>query len=83
MALIKNSVGAGGQNEKRDVIEVRRLLNKLPELDEKSRDEIRISFDRLVNKFLHPPMTSLRDEAKHGTPHGLLDALTRLFHLKD
>jgi len=71
----------GWEGPKED--ELRRLLNKLPDLDEKSRNEIQISFDRLVNKLLHPPMTSLRDEAKHGTPHGLLDALTRLFHLKD
>lgn len=63
--------------------ELRRLLNKLPDLDEKSKNEIRNAFDRLVKKLLHPPMTSLRDEAKHGSPHGLLDALTRLFHLKD
>ncbi|MCA9172840.1 MAG: hypothetical protein KDB23_34525, partial [Planctomycetales bacterium] len=39
--------------------------------------------DRLVNKLLHPPLESLRHEAKHGTPHGLLDALRRLFQLKD
>ncbi len=71
----------GWERPKED--ELRRLLNKLPELDERSQNEIRISFDRLVNKLLHPPMTSLRDEAKHGTPHGLLEALTRLFHLKE
>ncbi len=71
----------GWEGPKED--ELRRLLNKLPELDEKSQKEIRNAFDRLVNKLLHPPLTSLRDEAKHGTPHGLLDALTRLFHLKD
>lgn len=71
----------GWEGPKED--ELRRLLNKLPDLNEREQNEIRISFDRLVNKLLHPPMTSLRDEARHGTPHGLLDALTRLFHLKD
>jgi glutamyl-tRNA reductase len=63
--------------------ELRRLFNKLPELDERTQSEIRQSFDRLVNKLLHPPLESLRSEAEQGTPHGLLDALKRLFQLKD
>jgi len=63
--------------------ELQRLLNKLPELDEKSREEIVRSFDRLVNKLLHPPLESLRDESRHGIPHTLIDALSRLFNLKD
>ncbi len=63
--------------------ELKRLLGKLPELDEKSRQEIRYSFDRLLNKLLHPPLESLRDESRHGIPHVLLDALSRLFKLKD
>jgi glutamyl-tRNA reductase len=63
--------------------ELRRLFNKLPELDERSRAEIRTAFDRLVNKLLHPPLESLRDEARSGVPHGLLEALKRLFQLKD
>jgi len=63
--------------------ELHRLLNKLPDLDEKGREEIRRSFDRLLNKLLHPPLESLRDESRHGIPHALLDALSRLFQLKD
>ena len=63
--------------------ELRRLLNKLPQLDERSREEIRQSFTRLVNKLLHPPMESLRDESRHGMPHALLEALAKLFQLKD
>jgi glutamyl-tRNA reductase len=63
--------------------ELRRLLNKLPELDDHSREEIRRSFDRLVNKLLHPPLESLRDESRHGIPSALLDALAKLFRLKD
>ncbi len=54
-----------------------------PNLDERARDEIRQSFDRLVNKLLHPPLESLRDESRHGVPHVLLDALARLFQLKE
>ncbi|MCA9151796.1 MAG: glutamyl-tRNA reductase [Planctomycetales bacterium] len=63
--------------------ELQRLLNKLGSVDDQVESEIRASFDRLVNKLLHPPLESLRHEAKHGTPHGLLDALRRLFQLKD
>lgn len=63
--------------------ELQRLLNKLSDLDSQSQDEIRNSFDRLVNKMLHPPLESLRDEAQNGAPHGLLEAMKRLFQLKE
>jgi len=63
--------------------ELRRLFHKLPDLDERQRAEIEQSFERYVNKLLHPPLESLRDESRHGVPHGLLEALKRLFHLKD
>lgn len=63
--------------------ELSRLLNKLSSLDAKTQGEIRQAFDRLVNKLLHPPLESLRDEATKGAPHGLLEALRRLFQLKD
>ena len=63
--------------------ELQRLLNKLADLNDHAKDEIRHSFDRLVNKLLHPPLESLRDESRQGIPRGLLDALARLFQLKD
>jgi glutamyl-tRNA reductase len=63
--------------------ELRRLLNKLPDLDERARAEISQSFDRLINKLLHPPLESLRSESQQGPPHGLLEALKRLFQIKD
>ena len=63
--------------------ELARLLGKLGTLDAKAQAEIRNAFDRLINKLLHPPLESLRDEARAGAPHGLLDALKRLFQLKD
>jgi glutamyl-tRNA reductase len=63
--------------------ELRRLLNKLPDLDDRARDEISQSFDRLINKLLHPPLESLRSESRHGIPSALLDAIAKLFQLKD
>jgi glutamyl-tRNA reductase len=63
--------------------ELHRLFNKLPDLTEKEQEEIRHAFDRLIGKFLHPPLALLRDESKDGVPHKLLDALAKLFRLRD
>ncbi len=63
--------------------ELRRLFNKLENVDQSSQLEIARSFERLVNKLLHPPLESLRDEAKSGSSHRLLDALRRLFQITD
>lgn len=63
--------------------ELARLFNKLDALDETSREEIIRSFDRLTNKLLHPPLESLRNDTTEGGQHGLLDALKRLFQLRD
>ncbi len=63
--------------------ELTRLFNKLPQVNDHQRREIEQSFDRLVNKLLHPPLESLRDESRQGTPHNLLDALKRLFQIHD
>jgi glutamyl-tRNA reductase len=63
--------------------ELERLFQKLPQLDQPACDEIRQSFDRLINKLLHPPLESLRDESRHGIPGALLDALAKLFQLQD
>ena len=63
--------------------ELQRLINKLEDADDKTQREIQVAFDRLVNKLLHPPLESLRDEAEQGAPHGLLEALSRLFKLQD
>jgi len=59
------------------------LFRKLPDLEERERSAIEKSINRIVNKLLHPPLETLRDEAKSGTPHGMLDAIKRLFHLQD
>jgi glutamyl-tRNA reductase len=61
--------------------ELARLLNKLTDIDAQNRAEIEHAFERLVGKLLHPPLESLRDEAKKGTSQGLVEALKRLFQL--
>jgi glutamyl-tRNA reductase len=63
--------------------ELDRLYGRLPELDDRSRQEIRQFADRLLAKMLHPPLESLRDESRNGSPHGLVEALQRLFQLKE
>jgi glutamyl-tRNA reductase len=63
--------------------ELDRLYTRLPDLDDRSRQEIRQFADRLLAKMMHPPMESLRDESRNGSPHGLLEALQRLFQLND
>jgi len=63
--------------------ELDRLFRRLPALDESARAEIRQAFDRYAAKLLHSPLASLRKESRSGPPHGLLDALKRLFDLKD
>jgi glutamyl-tRNA reductase len=69
--------------ERSQMEELQRLYERLPELDERSRREIEQFASRLVGKMLHPPMESLRNESQVGSPHGLLQALQRLFQLED
>jgi glutamyl-tRNA reductase len=71
----------GWQHPKEEELE--RLLGKLRHLDQRAHREIRQSFDRFVNKLLHPPLESLRVESRHGIPDALMDALAKLFKLKD
>jgi glutamyl-tRNA reductase len=63
--------------------ELDRLFRRLPNLDDTARLEIRQAFERYAAKMLHPPLASLRNESHSGPPHGLLDALRRLFDLKE
>jgi glutamyl-tRNA reductase len=65
--------------------ELRRLLDKLKSVDLEPEvyHEISYSFDRLVNKMLHPPLQSLRENADSGHHANLLDALRRLFQLNE
>jgi glutamyl-tRNA reductase len=63
--------------------ELERLFRRLPDLNDAARAEIRQSFQRYAAKMLHLPLASLREESRAGPPHGLLDALKRLFDLKE
>ncbi|MCH2589760.1 MAG: glutamyl-tRNA reductase [Planctomycetales bacterium] len=63
--------------------EMDRLRSKLSHLGDADIDQVEQTVNRIVNKLLHPPLEALRDEARDGTPHGLLDALSRLFHIRD
>jgi len=63
--------------------ELQRLFNKLPQLDEHAKAEIRQAFDRLVNKMLHMPLDTLRNHARQGVPYSLMEALAKLFHLRE
>ena len=63
--------------------EVQKLFTRLPHLSDQDRKDIERSLEQIVNKLLHPPLEALRDEAREGTPHGLLNALKRLFHIGD
>ena len=63
--------------------EMTTLRKRLSHLSEKDHQSIERSIERIVNKLLHPPLETLKDEARQGTPHGLLDALRRLFRLSE
>jgi glutamyl-tRNA reductase len=45
--------------------------------------EVTVAFDRLVNKLLHPPLHALKENADSAHHDSLLDALRRLFQLRD
>jgi glutamyl-tRNA reductase len=63
--------------------ELQRLFRRLPGLGAVERNEIRQAFERYAAKMLHTPLASLRSESHAGPPHGLLDALRRLFNLQE
>lgn len=65
--------------------ELDRLLPKLQALggEPAMQKEIEKSLDRLINKLLHPPLSSLKEDAAEGHQKGLLTALRELFRLGD
>lgn len=63
--------------------ELERLGKKLEHLDTADQREIERSIERIINKLLHPPLETLKDQAKDGTPHSLIDTVKKLFNLTD
>ena len=61
-------------------LELKRLMNRLEGLSSQQETEIEQSFNRLVNKILHPPLKSIQNDSQNGSS-GLLDALKKLFQL--
>jgi len=57
-------------------------MNRLDGLSDSHRAEIEQSFNRLVNKILHPPLKSLQDDSVNESG-SLLDAMKKLFQLGD
>ncbi len=62
--------------------ELARLLHRLPQTDEKTREEVEKAFDRLINKLLHPLLESVRMEGHTPRRWTLVEALARLFQLR-
>jgi glutamyl-tRNA reductase len=63
--------------------ELERLLQKLPQMSERARGEIRDALDRLVDKLAHPVLECLHEESRDGEPAVLLEAIVTLFQLKE
>jgi glutamyl-tRNA reductase len=63
--------------------EVGRLLAKMPDLSEKDKNEIDYMADRIVHKILHGPLEELKAAAQEGRGHHYVQALKRLFRMKD
>lgn len=59
------------------------LMPQLAGAPEETRQKIRHFAHRVKNKLLHPPKAALRNRAKSGDHHGLIDALRKLFGLDD
>ncbi len=57
------------------------LFRKNADFSDSQQAAVERTVNRIVNKLLHPPLETLKDEARTGTPHGLLDAVKRLFNL--
>ncbi|MBI4832198.1 MAG: glutamyl-tRNA reductase [Candidatus Lindowbacteria bacterium] len=61
--------------------ELARSLNKMPNLNEKDKQEIEYLTERIVNKILNEPTQTLRKEAWQGTEYKYIEALKKLFGL--
>lgn len=62
--------------------EMKRLWNKV-DLPEATRKEVEYALDRVVNKLLHPMMESLKEDTTQGSSQSLLDAVRKLFKIRE
>jgi len=56
-------------------IEVRRLLNRCPDLSARHKDEVEQLVDRLVGKLLHPCVAAIRQGTQQAPPNRLPEVL--------
>jgi len=61
--------------------ELEKLFNRCPDLTDEQKQAVAKCLERFQNQLLHQPLSALRDAAENGAPHGLLQALKKLFHL--
>jgi glutamyl-tRNA reductase len=61
--------------------EVERTLGHVKEADPKVHQSIKAMSNAIVNKLLHPVLTTLKSEGAAGDPQPLIDALARLFEI--
>ncbi len=62
--------------------ELTRSLNKLPDLNERDRQEIEYLTERIVNKILNQPTQVLKNKPMQEAGYRYIDALKDLFGLK-
>ena len=62
-------------------LELNRLFKKLDTVSEQDKQQIEQTINRIVNKLLHPPLETIKDQAKDGPPHSLLQTVKELFRL--
>jgi glutamyl-tRNA reductase len=63
--------------------ELNRLFNKCPNLSEEEKAAVTQTIDRLVGKFVHPCITTMRSHSASGPTHTLAKALHAVAELLD
>lgn len=63
--------------------ELTKTLQRLPDLDDKAREEVEYLTKRIVNNILQRPMTQLKKEVAEEDPHRVLHLIRRLFGLEE
>ena len=62
-------------------LELSRLDQRLPEMDELTRDEVQLAVHRIVEKLLHTPTIRMKEQATSGRGDDYAQALRELFDL--